>query len=386
MAGRSWSEAVANAVRRHVAKTGSSVFTRQALIESELDAMVAETGSAGATPYQTLSRELQQLRDAGAIEFIDQGAYRWLGLPFETMRQGPSKGVFVIGSHSIYDDEPERFYRFPTRWMANAAKVVGNWIIYQEPRRAGRRGYYAVAKVERIVPDPATEGMYLALVEPGSYLEFGRDVPFQLDGQAVESGLLNPDGRLNNGRAIQSIRPISDADFNRIVGFGLIEEDELLPRVEEDDAAPALVQEEPAPWVGPVDRATMLVNRTVRNRQFRKRVLDVYDCRCALTGMKLINGGGRAETQAAHIMSVEAGGPDMVNNGIALSGTVHWMLDRGLISLSDDGDILLSRKINDVEGVQKIIYPDRRARLPAAYSHRPHARYLEWHRRECFHS
>ncbi|MDO6413728.1 HNH endonuclease signature motif containing protein [Sphingomonas sp. BIUV-7] len=45
--------------------------------------------------------------------------------------------------------------------------------------------------------------------------------------------------------------------------------------------------------------------------------------------MKLINGGGRAETEAAHVMSVEAGGPDAVNNGIALSGTIHWMFDRG---------------------------------------------------------
>lgn len=62
----------------------------------------------------------------------------------------------------------------------------------------------------------------------------------------------------------------------------------------------------------------------------------------------------RAETQAAHIMSVEAGGPDVVNNGIALAGTVHWMFDRGLVSLSDEGDILLSRKINDIEGVEKL--------------------------------
>jgi len=110
----------------------------------------------------------------------------------------------------------------------------------------------------------------------------------------------------------------------------------------------------------------MLVSRTVRDRQFRKRVLDVYDCRCALTGMKLINGGGRAEAQAAHIMSVEAGGPDVVTNGIALSGTVHWMFDRGLISLGDDGGILLSRKINDIEGVSKLLYRDRKARLPAS--------------------
>nr|WP_286207823.1 HNH endonuclease [Hephaestia sp. MAHUQ-44] len=324
------------------------------------------------------------MRDTGLIEFLDQGTYRWRGAALDSFRNGASKGIFVIGSHSIYQDEPERFYRFPERWRANASKILGNWIIYQEPRRAGRRGYYAVAKFDRIVSDPANEDMYLGLIEPGSYLEFGRDVPFQLDGRAVERGLLNPDGRLNNGRAIQSIRTISDEDFNRIVDLGLVDEDDLLPRIDDHEPSSSMVREERFEWEGPIDRATMLVSRTVRDRQFRKRVLDVYDCRCALTGMKLINGGGRAEAQAAHIMSVGAGGPDVVNNGIALSGTVHWMFDRGLITLSDEGEILLSRKINDIEGVSKLIYGDRKARLPVSDAHRPHVRYLAWHRRECF--
>lgn len=383
---KSWSEAVSAAIQRHVLATGSPVFSRQALLDAELDAIVADTGSAGVTPHQTLSRELQQLRDAGIIEFLDQGTYRWAGFPENIAADGAQKGVFVVGSHSIYEDQPDRFYRFPPRWMPNASKVVGNWIIYQEPRRAGRRGYYAVARVERIVPDPSNEGMFLALIEPGSCLEFGRDVPFKMDGKAVESGLLEPDGRLNNGRAVQSIRTISDSDFNRIVDLGLVDEDELLPRVDKEEPVPWLVQEEQVPWEGPVDRATMLVSRTVRNRQFRKRVLDVYDRRCALTGMQLINGGGRAEAQAAHIMSVEAGGPDVVNNGIALSGTVHWMFDRGLISLSDGGDILLSHKINDLEGVEKLIHRDRKARLPPSPSLRPHSRYLEWHRTSRFYA
>jgi putative restriction endonuclease len=187
------------------------------------------------------------------------------------------------------------------------------------------------------------------------------------------------------GRWRAPVRTISDEDFNRIVGLGLIEEEDLLPRADDEDPALERLHEETAAWEGPVDRSTMLVNRTVRNRQFRKRVLDVYDSRCALTGMKLINGGGRAEAQAAHIMSVEAGGPDVVTNGIALSGTVHWMFDRGLISLGDEGEILLSRKINDIEGVEKIIYRDRRARLPSLAAQRPHMRYLQWLRAECFH-
>ena len=380
MAGTDWSEAVEIAVRRLAARHGSAEFTRQQMIEEELGRIVRETGSRGATPEMTLSRELQQLRDRGEIEFVTPGHYRLLDPAVILPHIAPSKCVFVIGSHSGYADEPERFYRFPPRWLNAAARSVGHWIIYQEPRRAGPRGYYAVARVEQIVRDPHDPGMYLALIEPGSYLEFGRDVPFQLDGQAVERGLLDAGGRLNNGRAIQSIRPISDEDFNRILGLGLIEDDELLPRVDESEPMLDRVQEMPEPFLGPVDRATMLTERKVRDRQFRKRVIDAYDCRCALTGMRLINGGGRAEVQAAHIMSVEANGPDIEVNGIALSGTVHWMFDRGLISLSDAGDILLSSKINDVESVEKLIRPDRQAILPANANLRPHSRYLAWHR------
>jgi len=380
LAGTDWSEAVEIAVRRLVARSGSAEFTRQDMIASELGRIVSETGSRGATPEMTLSRELQELRDRGEIEFLGSGHYRLLDAPVALPQVSPSKCVFVIGSHSIYADEPDRFYRFPPRWLNAAARSVGQWIVYQEPRRAGPRGYYAVARVEQIVRDPAETGMSLALIEPGSYLEFGRDVPFQLDGQALERGLLDTDGRLNNGRAIQSIRPISDEDFNRIVGLGLVEEDELLPRRDEDEPELERVHEAQEPWLGPVERDTVLTNRKVRDRQFRKRVLEAYDCRCALTGMRLINGGGRAEVQAAHIMSVEANGPDTEVNGIALSGTVHWMFDRGLISLSDAGDILLSSKINDVEGVKKLIRPDRRAILPANSNLRPHPRYLAWHR------
>jgi len=379
LAGTDWSESVELAVARLTGRRGDPQFTLQELIEEELPRIVRETGSRGATPEATLRRELQELRDRDGIEFLGRGLYRLSAAPLILPAVAPSKCVFVIGSHSIYADEPDRFYRFPSQWLNAAARSVGQWILYQEPKRAGRRGYYATARVEQIVRDPAEAGMFLGLIVPGSYLEFGRDVPFRLDGQAVERGLLYPDGRLNNGRAIQSIRPISDADFNRIVGLGLIEEDELLPREDESEPTPERVQEEQEPFLGPIERETMLASRKVRDRQFRKRVLEVYDCRCALTGMQLINGGGRAETQAAHVMSVEAGGPDTVANGIALSGTVHWMFDRGLISLSDAGEILLSRKINDAASVEKLVHADRRARLPAN-ENRPHPRYLAWHR------
>jgi putative restriction endonuclease len=196
----------------------------------------------------------------------------------------------------------------------------------------------------------------------------------------VERALLNDDGSVKGSKQ-SAIRPLSNADFNRIVEIGLMDPEPELPRVGRSDPIPAMLGEiAQEPFEGPVDRATMLVSRKVRDAKFRRAVLYVYEGRCALTGMRLVNGGGRLETEAAHIMSVGDGGPDAVNNGIALSGTVHWMFDRGLIGLSDAGDILLSSKINDREGVEKMIYPDRRARWPSTPAHRPHPRYLAWHR------
>ncbi|HET7709841.1 MAG TPA: HNH endonuclease [Sphingomicrobium sp.] len=345
-----------------------------------MGSIIAATGSSGATPWQTLSRELQQLRARGLLEFVGPGVYRYAGLPVANAPLGATKGVFVTGLHSIYDDEPKHLYRFPINYLAAARRMVGQWIVYLEPRRAGGRGYFAVASVQKIEPDTSRPGMHLALIEPGSYLDFGTEVPFSLDKLPMERALLNDDGTVKGSKQL-AIRPLSNADFNRIVEIGLMDAEPELPRVGQVEPLPALLGEAPQePFEGPVDRATMLVSRKVRDAKFRRAVLHVYEGRCALTGMRLVNGGGRLETEAAHIMSVGDGGPDAVNNGIALSGTVHWMFDRGLIGLSDAGNILLSSKINDREGVEKMIHSDRRARWPSVPAYRPHSRYLAWHR------
>lgn len=380
MANRSWSETVISAVRRHVQRTGSTIFTRQALIDGEMDAIVAETGSTGATPWQTLSRELQELRDRGLLEFVGPGVYRYAGLPAAHSAAGATKGVFVTGSHSIYGDQPKDFYRFPANYLPAARRMIGQWIVYLEPRRAGGRGYFAVAKLEKVEPDPATPGMHLALIEPGTYLDFGTAVPFSIDKLPMERALLNDDGSIKGSKQL-AVRPLSNADFNRIVEIGLMDAEPELPRVGQVDPMAAMLGEiGQEPFEGPIDRATMLVSRKIRDAKFRRAVLHVYEGRCALTGMRLVNGGGRLETEAAHIMGVGDGGPDAVNNGIALSGTVHWMFDRGLIGLADSGEILLSSKINDRDSVEKMIHADRQARWPSAESYRPHPRYLAWHR------
>jgi putative restriction endonuclease len=294
-------------------------------------------------------------------------------------------GVFIHRSDSIYDDSPAERYQFPSQYLGRAQASIGDWIIYYEPRKvAETRGYFAVAKVERIVPDPTARGMYLALIEPGSYCDFATPVPFSGPDGVVEQGVLNDQGRIS-GRAQSAVRPISPGDFNRIVTLGLEQDVPLLPRIDEPSRT-SLVQEEVAPFrfEQPRDRVSLLSSRVVRDRVFRGNVLRAYDERCAITGLKLINGGGRAEVEAAHIRPVEANGPDIVSNGLALSGTAHWMFDRGLIGLDDDMTIMVSRQVNDPDGVRAILNRSGHALLPARPAERPHPHFLQWHRDHCF--
>lgn len=299
-----------------------------------------------------------------------------------------TKGVFIYRASSEYNDDPTARYQFPTRrYLSRATALINDWVLYLEPRRGGTRGYFAAAKVQSVVPDPTDPNMHLALIEPGSFVEFDNHVPFSDRDGPVERGLLNADGAAS-GNKQAAVRPIKDADFNRIIERGFAEEIDVLPRIGEPTVEPMTDRlfEDRTPYDFEVvrDRIDMVTSRAVRDRAFRRNVLAAYDCRCAFSGLKLINGGGRAEVEAAHIRPVEHGGPDAVANGLALSGTAHWMFDRGLITLEDDLSISVSRQVNNIESIWNFVQPSRRATLPSNLSNHPHPNFLGWHRKHVF--
>jgi putative restriction endonuclease len=294
-------------------------------------------------------------------------------------------GVFIHRSDSIYEDSPAERYQFPSQYLARVQACIGDWIIYYEPTKAQEsRGYFAIAKVQEVIPDPDMSGMYIAVIEAGSYLEFANPVPFRDADGLIERGLLNENDRIS-GRAQSAVRPISPADFNRITERGLAEDTTLLPRVDAPSAFPGLQEKQSVFQLEQErNRIAYLTSRIVRDRIFRRVVLRAYDARCAITSLKLINGSGRAEVEAAHIRPVGANGPDIVSNGLALSGTAHWMFDRGLISITDDHEILISRHVNDTAGVHAMINKTGRILTPGRAVDRPHPHFLQWHRENCF--
>jgi putative restriction endonuclease len=129
--------------------------------------------------------------------------------------------------------------------------------------------------------------------------------------------------------------------------------------------------------VSEISILSSLVDRKFRVRRFRQHVLDASDRRCAFTGLRIINGAGRPEVDAAHIVPVELNGSDSVRNGMALSGTAHWVFDAGLLSLDATYTIMKSRHLNF--DVDHLLNKDGKAILPKYQADWPGQSNLDWH-------
>lgn len=296
------------------------------------------------------------------------------------------KGIFDTKRDSGYKDEIAFRYHFPKQYKAIAETLVGDWIIYREPQRnGGRRAYVASAKVVALETDPVSPGHAYAVME--KYQEFDEPVPFVRDGSYWETSLLSVKDPARVGAFLQgkSIRAIPQADFSAIVRAGLAQTlaAENAIRLELDPKhldGPTMELVE-LPIIEQERRIEqILMNRKIREASFRRKVCDAYDSRCAITGLRIVNGGGKSEAQAAHIWSVAEGGPDVVQNGIALSATVHWLFDRHLISLTEDYRILVSH--NKVPSELRNLFAKQmdRIHLPGNPRLWPHPAFVARHR------
>lgn len=293
------------------------------------------------------------------------------------------KLVLLHKSDSVYEDELDVVYDFPRAYLKAIEDAVGDWVVYYEPVKAGPRGYFAVAKIESVQPKPGAEGRFLAIIEPGTFLPFDREVPRLVHGRPMEAALTERDGTPKKGGAVQlAVRRLPEADFARIVNLGLPVD---LERIEATryDARPDHLDDEAAPFERPV--LERLTRRPYREVAFRRKVRAAYGYRCAMSGLMLRNGGGRPEVQAAHIRPVERQGSDSVRNGLALSGTLHWMFDRGLVSVADDCEtILVSHNKVPSDVVGRLLSPGCRLIRPKDARDAPHPENLRWHRENVF--
>ena len=75
---------------------------------------------------------------------------------------------------------------------------------------------------------------------------------------------------------------------------------------------------------------------SVRSPAFRRVVTQIYDYRCAATGLRLLLPSGEAMVEAAHLHPFSEAGDDDPRNGLALTPNIHWAMDKNLISPGPD--------------------------------------------------
>ncbi len=306
------------------------------------------------------------------------------------------KAVLTTKPKSAYDDRLDHRYHFPRTYLNQIERSVGDWIIYYEPSslsenrsiRDGRKSYFAVARINRLERDPNHPDLFYAYME--DYLEFHRPVPFSEGSHYYESKLQKEDGSPNRGAFGRSVRNIPDHEYDAILKSGfhipIVGEDRYYKEKLAQISAPkdklpqhGFSDVEQTPFERPV--IEQLTKRPFRDSAFRQAVISAYADTCAMTGLKIINGGGRPEVQAAHIKSVADNGPDSIQNGLALSGTVHWMFDRGLISIDDDYTILTANN-NLPDQVKGMFNETGKLTLPKRNELKPHPEFLKFHRQK----
>ena len=282
-------------------------------------------------------------------------------------------GVLVTRRFPGYKDVPGVRYHFPKgKYQSAIEQLIGSLVLFYEPRRGGhsqhsatggRSAFTSFAYIKAVNDDPDDRSHGFA--ELRFFMEFNSIV--RGDETAIPLASLQT-----------AVKLIPFAEAKRIVTLG------ISAPVRFGDTRIGLTDMDALTGISEREFREVITNKAVRDASFRYRVVDsAYDGRCALTGVRMTNGNGRAEADAAHIQAVSEGGPDTVRNGIALMKSLHWAFDRGLISMADDGSILTVDRGID-EPVRRLLSPTGKAFLPTAADMRPHPAFLLWHRTSRF--
>lgn len=291
------------------------------------------------------------------------------------MSEQPIAGVLVTRRYPGYKDVPGVRYHYPkAAYQRTLERLVGALVLFYEPRRGGssptalgggRSAFTGFAFISALRDDP--EDPSHGYAELRYAMDFNTVV-------AISSTNIA-------GKALQTaVLPVPYEEACRILTVGLSLEQPAPSTFEREGLSDieSLVDIERRPI------EEVVRNERVRDASFRYQVVEkVYNGTCAFTGIRLTNGRGRAEVDAAHIRSVAENGPDTVRNGIALMKTMHWAFDRGLVSLADDGRILTVERGLDA-AVMGLLRKDGRAVLPTALDNQPHPTFLRWHRETLF--
>jgi putative restriction endonuclease len=132
---------------------------------------------------------------------------------------------------------------------------------------------------------------------------------------------------------------------------------------------------------GPGDRAA----GRRRDPGWRAAVLVAWDRQCAFCGYDGQIGGASAGLEAAHVRWFAFGGPDAIDNGLALCALHHKLLDLGVLGLDARLRVLVSATFTARTPAGRAVYGLHGRELPQRPgTAMPAAAHVSWHTRQVF--
>jgi hypothetical protein len=134
----------------------------------------------------------------------------------------------------------------------------------------------------------------------------------------------------------------------------------------------------------------------LRTRGFRQAVIEAYDYKCSVCGLKINSPDSLSwEVEAAHIVPHRSFGRDDIWNGLSLCHLHHWAFDVGWFTLRGDFTIEVSLQVHslredfgrfgDYEFIRALLKKNNRIFLPDRSETYPHPNAINWHRQNIFH-
>jgi len=127
------------------------------------------------------------------------------------------------------------------------------------------------------------------------------------------------------------------------------------------------------------------VQQRRRSSAWRHAILQAWDRSCAFCGFDGQVGNGSVGVEAAHVRWFNFGGPDTMDNGLALCSLHHKLLDRGVLGFADPQTIMVSQAYlaRSDEG-RRVYQLHGRSVHARPGTDLPSQRHIEWHVKEVF--
>lgn len=119
----------------------------------------------------------------------------------------------------------------------------------------------------------------------------------------------------------------------------------------------------------------------LRGSLFKREVPKKYKYTCCVSQLKIdVSFNSTMLIEACHIEPFSVSYIDTISNGIALSPTLHTAFDRGLFTISDDYEIIISSKFTESKSVHGLKqFHGKKILLPDLQSHYPDVDRIRWH-------